>query len=194
MDEAHPMAAPMIGKSKTNDDPYQPREEEEEVIDKDRYLTTVGSFTYLTNHTRPDIAFATSILARHSQSPTMRHWNGVKHLLRYLKGTSNLGLYYQKSNSPKLQGFADSGFRKYPNAGKSQTGYIFLSAGHPSPGNPQSKPWPQPRPTTRSCWHFMRHHENACGWERWSGLSTSNATSRRMRLSLRWFSKTTQLV
>ena len=68
MDEVHPMEAPMIGRSKTNDDPYQPREEEEEVINKDRYITAVGPFTYLTTHTRPDIAFATSILARHNQT------------------------------------------------------------------------------------------------------------------------------
>ena len=129
MEEANPLAAPMIGRSSTDDDPYQPREEEEEVIDKQKYLTAVGSFTYLTTHTRPDIAFATSILARHSQNPTMRHWNGVKHLLRYLKGKSDLGLYYQKTNKPEVIGFADSGFRTDPNAGKSQTGYIFLKCG-----------------------------------------------------------------
>ena len=121
----------MIGRSKTNEDPYQPREEEEEVIDKQKYLTVVGSFTYLTTHTTPDIAFAMSILARHSQNPTMRHWNGVKHLPRYLRGTSDLGLYYQRTNKPEMTGFADSGFRTDPNAGKSQTGYIFLKCGAP---------------------------------------------------------------
>lgn len=37
---------PMIGRSKTNNDPYQHREEEEEeVIDRQKYLTAVGSFT-----------------------------------------------------------------------------------------------------------------------------------------------------
>jgi hypothetical protein len=131
MDQANSLAAPMIGRSKTLDDPYQLREEEEEIIDKSKYLTAVGAFTYLTTHTRPDIAFATSILARHSQNPTIRHWNGVKHLMRYLRGTSDLGLYYQKTNNPKISGFADSGFRTDVTAGKSQTGYIFLKNGAP---------------------------------------------------------------
>lgn len=131
MDQANPLAAPMIGRSKTNDDPYQPREEEEEIVDKSKYLTAVGAFTYLATHTRPDIAFATSILARHSQNPTLRHWNGVKHLLRYLRGTADLGLYYHKTDHPEIQGFADSGFRTDLNAGKSQTGYIFLKNGAP---------------------------------------------------------------
>jgi hypothetical protein len=121
----------MIGRSNTNDDPYQPREEEEEIIDKSRYLTAVGALTYLTTHTRPYIAFATSILARHSQNPTHRHWNGIlKHLLRYLRGTTDLGLYYQNTN-PEIKGFADSGFRTDPSAGKSQTGYIFIKCGAP---------------------------------------------------------------
>src|ERR1700738_4574991 len=102
MDKSNPLSAPMIGRSKTNQDPYQPREEEEEIIDKPKYLTTVGIFTYLTTHTRPDIAFATSILARNSQNPTIRHWNGVKHLMRYLRGTCDLGLFYRKTNNPEI--------------------------------------------------------------------------------------------
>jgi hypothetical protein len=34
MDQSHSLAAPMIGRSKTREDPYHPREEEEEVVDK----------------------------------------------------------------------------------------------------------------------------------------------------------------
>jgi len=131
MDQAHPLTSPMIGRSKNKDDPYHPREEEEEVVDKQRYLTAVGAFTYLTTHTRPDIGFATSILARHSQNPTARHWNGVKHLMRYLRGTEDLGLYFRKSENRETTGYADSGFNTDEVAGKSQTGYIFLRDGAP---------------------------------------------------------------
>lgn len=67
----------MIGRKKTNDDPYQRHEDEEETVDKPKFFTTVGAFTYLTIHTNHDIAFATCILARQSHNPTMRHWNGV---------------------------------------------------------------------------------------------------------------------
>jgi hypothetical protein len=65
MDKASPLATPMIGHCKTNEDPYQPREEEG-IVDKSKYLTAVGAFTYLPTHNRPDIAFATRILARQS--------------------------------------------------------------------------------------------------------------------------------
>jgi hypothetical protein len=52
---------------------------------------------YLTNNTRPDIAFTVNLLARYNVTPTMHHWNGVKDVLRYLRGTSDLGLFYLKN-------------------------------------------------------------------------------------------------
>ena len=42
--------------------------------------------------TRPDIAFAVSMVAKFSSKPTKQHWQGVKRILRYLKGTADLGL------------------------------------------------------------------------------------------------------
>jgi hypothetical protein len=80
MDQAHALVAPMIGRSYRSEDPYQPCSEEEEIVDRQKYLTAVGAFTYMTTHTRPDIAFATNILARHNQKSTARHWNGVKNI------------------------------------------------------------------------------------------------------------------
>lgn len=79
MDQAHPIFAFMIRQSKNKYDPYYPYGEEDEVVNKHEFFTTVGVFTYLTTHTRPDIAFVTTILTRHSQNPPARHWNGVKH-------------------------------------------------------------------------------------------------------------------
>jgi hypothetical protein len=48
---------------------------------------------YLANCTRPDIALAVNLLARHSANPTRRHWVGIKTILRYVKGTEDLGLF-----------------------------------------------------------------------------------------------------
>ena len=119
MDQSHPLVAPMIGRSKTRDDPYHPREEE--VVDKQHYLTAVGAFTYLTTHTRLYIGFATSILARHSQNPTARHWNSVKHLMQYLCGTEDLGLHYRKVENQAITSFAYLRFKTNEVAGNSQT-------------------------------------------------------------------------
>lgn len=107
MDQAHPLSTPMIGKNCMHDDPYRlyEEEEEEEVIHKTYYLTLVGAFIYLATYTRHDSAFATSILTTHSQKPTMRHWKGVKHLMRYLRGTEDSGLHLRKIDVSKIIGY-----------------------------------------------------------------------------------------
>ena len=71
------------------------------------------------------------MLARQSQSPTARHWNGVKHLLRYLRGTEDLGLLYRKCQNQEITGYANSRFNTDEVAGKSQTGDIFIRDGAP---------------------------------------------------------------
>jgi hypothetical protein len=61
------------------------------------YLSVIRALMYLANDTRPDIAFVVNLLARYKAAPTMCHWNGVKDVLRYLRGTPNLGRLYPKN-------------------------------------------------------------------------------------------------
>ena len=132
MDKSNPLSTPMIGRSKSSDDPYTPCEEEEdEYQDCGQYLAAVGALLYLSTYTRPDISFVVSVLARHSQRPSVRHWHGVKHLLRYLRGTEDLGLLYTQGGQESVVGYADAGFRSDETSGKSQTGYIFLKNNAP---------------------------------------------------------------
>ena len=80
---------------------------------------------YLANCTRPHIAFSVNLLARYSSAPTWGHWNGVKHVLRYLRGTTNMGLFYSNKSNPRLVGYADAGYLSDPHKGRSQTGHLF---------------------------------------------------------------------
>jgi hypothetical protein len=86
IDKAYPSKTPMAVRAlKKDTDPFQSRQEGEEVLGSEYpYLSVIGALMYLANNTRPDIAFAVNLLARYSASPTMRHWNGVKDVLRYL--------------------------------------------------------------------------------------------------------------
>lgn len=55
------------------------REENEPLLGSEKpYLSAIGALTFLANQTRPDIAFAVNLLARHNLQPTIRHWNAVK--------------------------------------------------------------------------------------------------------------------
>ena len=49
---------------------------------------------FLMNCTRPDIAYVVSRLSRYTHNFAYEHWNALTRLLRYLKGTMNLGLTY----------------------------------------------------------------------------------------------------
>ena len=69
---------------------------------------------YLVNNIRPDIASAINLLARHSARPTKHHWVGVKIVLRYLNGTRDLGLFYNRNQDPILLGYTDVGYLSDP--------------------------------------------------------------------------------
>ncbi len=61
-----------------------------------------GSLIYLSCWSRPDIAIVVSELSRFVSAPAQSHFEAAKHLLRYLKGTRDLGLRYSKTSSGHL--------------------------------------------------------------------------------------------
>ena len=71
------------------------------------YREAVGSLMYAALGTRPDIAFAVQTVSRFSSNPGLAHWEAVKRIFRYLKGTSELWLSYGIKNM-KLTGYTDA--------------------------------------------------------------------------------------
>ncbi|XP_074378087.1 secreted RxLR effector protein 161-like [Apium graveolens] len=127
MDKAHPLATPMAVRSlEVEKDPFLLRKQDEEDLRPEvPYLSVIGALMYLTNNTRPDIAFAVNLLARFSYDPTKRLWDGIKHIFRYLRGTINLGLFFPNNSRSQLVGYANAGYMSDPHFGRSQTGYLF---------------------------------------------------------------------
>ena len=100
MDKEYPNKTPMVVRllDKENDI-FRPQEEGEEILGSEYpYLSLIEALMYLANNTRPDIAYAVNLLARHSAAPTKRHWTRAKEILRYLNGTKDLGLFFQKTD------------------------------------------------------------------------------------------------
>ena len=62
------------------------------------YATVVGMLLFLSNNTRPDIAYAVSQVARFTHNPKESHAKGIKRIIRYLKGTSTEGMTISPSN------------------------------------------------------------------------------------------------
>ncbi|KAD5508315.1 hypothetical protein E3N88_16018 [Mikania micrantha] len=131
MDKANLLSTPMVVRSlNVENDPFRPCEDNEEVLGPEiPYLSAIGALMYLTNCTRPDISFAVNLLARFSSAPPKRHWNGIKHIFRYLRGIIDLGLFYPNNSKEGLVGYADAGYLSDPHKAKSQTGYVFINGG-----------------------------------------------------------------
>ena len=127
MDKSHPLSSAMVVRSlEVTKYPFWPKEENEELLGPEvLYLSAIGALIYLENYTQPDIAFSINLLARYSSAPTKRHWNEIKHILRYLRGTSDMGLFYSKAMEPQLLGYVDAGYLSDTHKVRSQTGYIF---------------------------------------------------------------------
>ena len=103
--------------------------EEDEPVNQRQYQSAVGSLMYLAVSTRPDISYAVSSLARFSCKPTNEHWTALKRLLRYLKGTTNLGILYSNTGMDKCIGYIDADWAGNQDDRKSTSGYIFLLCG-----------------------------------------------------------------
>ncbi|KAM2344545.1 hypothetical protein ACFXTH_008535 [Malus domestica] len=118
-------------------DPFRPNEDEEEILEpKVPYLSAIGALLYLAQCTKPDISFVINLLARYNNVPTSTHWNGVKDIFCYLKGTTNLGLFYTRQSSRVVApigswidsyfvGYTDAKYLSDPHRARSQTSYVF---------------------------------------------------------------------
>jgi hypothetical protein len=103
-------------------------EEEKTAVEKLTYQSLVGSLMYLVVSTRPDIAYAVSMLSQFNTNFGEEHFNtGVlrnEFLLRYLKNTENLSLMFKKSGH-ELVGYTDADWGASMNDRRSYTGSIF---------------------------------------------------------------------
>ena len=84
---------------------------------------------YLMVCTRPDIAYAVSVLSRFMSNPKEKHWRFVKMLLKYLKTTREYSLIYPNQNTTILTGYSDSDHAGDLGDRKSTSGFLFILSG-----------------------------------------------------------------
>ncbi len=95
-----------------------------------QYRSAIGSLLYLSQATRPDIAFAVSKMGRFVEKPAEEHWKAVKRIFRYLRGTSAQGLVIGPGKG-KLEAYVDADHAGDDDDRKSQTGYCLKLTGAP---------------------------------------------------------------
>lgn len=90
------------------------------------YRELLGSLMYLMLCVRPDICYAVGYLGRFQQKPQDVHWQMLKRIVRYLKGTKALVLKFKpRNNEVPLTGYADADWASDKTDRKSVSGYVF---------------------------------------------------------------------
>lgn len=99
-------------------------------VDVTIYKQMIGCLMYLTA-TRPDLMYVVCLTSRYMERPTQAHLVAVKRILRYVKGTVNLGILYrgintEEQNKIELTGFTDSDYAGDSDDRRSTSGYVFM--------------------------------------------------------------------
>ena len=96
-------------------------------VDVALYRDMIGSLLYLTTN-RPDIMRRMCLCTQYQADPKELHFSTIKHIIRYLLGTQQLGLWYPKFNTYSLLGYLDVDFVDSKTDRKSTTrGCQFIS-------------------------------------------------------------------
>ena len=75
-------------------------------VDPSLYRSMIGSLLYLTV-SRPDISYNVGVCARYQVNPKESHLTALKRIIKYVKTTSEFGVWYKKDTSDVLAGYSD---------------------------------------------------------------------------------------
>ena len=79
-----------------------------------------------------DISQVVSVVAKYMANPSKEHWNAIKWILRYLKGTKELGIMFERQHGEtNIVGFVDSDYASDLDKRRSITGYVFTCVDGP---------------------------------------------------------------
>lgn len=98
--------------------------QENSLVGKVPYQEAVGSLLYLTQSTRPDLAFAVNDVSRFNSNHGPAHWQAVKRIFRYLKYTKDMKLRYSKVEHNKIEAFSDADWGSDLDKRRSCTGSV----------------------------------------------------------------------
>ncbi|KAL4337997.1 hypothetical protein AHAS_Ahas12G0166100 [Arachis hypogaea] len=127
MQECKPISTPLPMNFKLSSSMCPSSEAERMEMSRVPYASAVGSLMYAMICTRPDIAQAVAVVSRFMADSGKEHWNVVKRILKYIKGTLNVALYFGGSEFI-VNGYVDSDFAGDLDKRKFTTGYVFTLA------------------------------------------------------------------
>ena len=116
----HPVTTPIDTSSKLSSMGSKP------FSDPSKYRSIAGALQYLTL-TRPDLTYAVQQICLFMHAPLDSHFQLIKRVLRYLRGTTHYGLQFYRSSSHDLISYSDADWAGCPDTRRSTTGFcVYL--------------------------------------------------------------------
>ena len=128
MQDSEPISTPLSVNFKLSSSMSLNNETKKMEMSRVPYASAMGSLMFVMICIRPDIAQAVRAVSRYMANPGGEHWNIVKKILRYIRGTSDAELCYEGSDFI-VRGYVDSNFAGDLDKRKSTIGYVFTLAG-----------------------------------------------------------------
>ncbi|KAE8703438.1 cytochrome P450 71A9-like [Hibiscus syriacus] len=128
MQDAKPVSTPLGVHFRLSKEQSPKTEEERAHMVKVSYASTIGSLMYAMVCTRSDIAHAVGAVSRYMNNPGKVHWEAIKWILRYLRGTTNKALCF-KGGDTILIGYVDADLAGNVDIRRSTTGYVYTLGG-----------------------------------------------------------------
>jgi hypothetical protein len=126
--ECNPVSTPVSKGTVLTKEMCPTQEEEVNYMKNVPYAQAVGSLMYAMTSTRPDICHAVGLVSRYQSNPGKEHWQAVKRIIRYLKGTQGMKLCFGISDLDLIC-YSDADFAGDLNDRKSTSGNIILFGG-----------------------------------------------------------------
>ncbi|GAA0142098.1 hypothetical protein LIER_35515 [Lithospermum erythrorhizon] len=134
MESSKPVSCPLGAYFKSSLKLRQEKKFDVEHMKHVPYALAMESLMYAMLYTRPELAYTVSLLTRFLSQPGKEHWEAVKLVLRYLKGTSDVSVCFG-GHEAALESFTDADMAGDLDTKRSTSGYLFTFVGERYRGN-----------------------------------------------------------
>jgi hypothetical protein len=128
MQNEKPFSTPLVNHFKLTKEMCPKTQGEIKYMSRVPYSSTIERLMYAMVHTRLDISHAVGVVGRYMKNLVREHWEAVKWIIRYLRGTATHALCFGGSDII-LQGYVDSDMEGDKDSRRSITGYVFTIGG-----------------------------------------------------------------
>ena len=130
MENAKPVSTPLANHFRLSTTQCPKTDDDIQDMSKVPYASAVGCLIYAMVCTRPDLAQVVSAISKFLSNLGRSHWDAVKWIFKYLRGTTNYGIMFSRQLSvPSVVGYIDADYARDLDDKRSTIGYVVTLSG-----------------------------------------------------------------